>query len=85
MNGAELPCGSIIQVEPATRNYGNDPKQQASNVSGTKSIHSDPVDNVESSATEVTTSAPLPASDENDATQPTTDNADDLDEFFDSL
>jgi hypothetical protein len=50
-----------------------------------QSIHSDPVDNVESSATEVTTSAPLPASDENDATQPTTDNADDLDEFFDSL
>ena len=34
MNGAELPCGSVLQVEPANSSYGGQKKDQMTSYGG---------------------------------------------------
>jgi len=69
MNGAELPCGSVLRVEPARSNYGPSPKE------------SPPQQIVEAAAAaDGTREANLEAG----PTEQDDDN-EDLDEFFGSL
>jgi hypothetical protein len=86
MNGAELPCGSILHVEPATRNYANSSSDQR------QQQKEQPPPSIESNIKrfcELSDSAIVVEStmivNENDDNQAATDDTDDLDEFFDSL
>jgi hypothetical protein len=79
MNGAELPCGSILHVEPATSNYDDtqQPQPPRQSHSSTNVHHRHDSSNVED--------APLVHVPDANPLKPTDTNSDDLDEFFDSL
>ena len=73
MNGAELPCGSILQVEPSDSSYGQNssryaPQSQPQPTTGKKNQN-------------VKDEKEQPAGEEGDKK----DNDSDLDDFFESL
>ena len=75
MNSAELPCGSILRVQPADSNYDN---QQQRQIHKKTEAYGEPRDNVLENAE----SSRLMASDSDKKLDGETD---DLDEFFESL
>jgi hypothetical protein len=76
MNGAELPCGSILHVEPATSKC-DDTQEPRQSHSSTNVHHHHDASNVED--------APLVHVQDANPLKPTDTNSKDLDEFFDSL
>lgn len=91
MNGAELPCGSILHVEPADANY----KQRQSGSNEITTRGDEEVTNYYGPASKIKENKEMPTVVENGcaADQANTlvsnpgdkDDDDDLDDFFDSL
>lgn len=94
MNGAELPCGSVLTVEPAAAadsSYYNGKlsqqlhQQRPQSKQKETAVHPQDDDSGRENCAKEESRQKMDASDNNKLAQTEDNTADDLDEFFDSL
>ena len=92
MNGAELPCGTVIGVQPADMNYKNKKRKMQEDGKQSPTVNITVADNNKSMDDNVTKSTIVPkktsengVAGEDKQQSRTDDDDDDLDDFFASL